>query len=698
MKRANVCVALSSFLVVLMTAFSAGAVDEATEIRFIISHADCSEGIARFEFFVDGSFLGEYAPTNGCYCNETPLVATINDPETLSDVGAVGCSDVAFNMIDVDEELYLGFARVEIDRTESGTESVCFIDMAEGDCADRNLCDAANHQSQWTFWMPDEDEDGLLDCEDPDIDNDGVLNEDDNCPFIENPDQADDDGDGKGNACELATLIEGSIVSGLEWLMTQQNPDGSFGADPCDAVSVTGLVITKLADRALDLRFKPTEPDFEYSQIVSDGLEYIAGQASSQPIGLQSAGDPDGDGDGIGVYFAPCDYHEIYNTGIAMMALSASDRPDLYGDLVQDAIDFMAWAQADDSCGAHRGGWRYTPNECSSDNSNAGYATLGLGYASAPQPFGFGLTVPQWVKDELSIWIDVIQDDVDGDADDGGSWYEPNYSWVNILKTGNLIYEMGLVGDIVDTPRVQDAVDYIERQWNAPGGYPLDGGECQIGWRNHSQAMFTMMKGLESMEVDLLDVDGDGVPEHDWFAEVAQHLVDTQAFDGRWFHDCWSETEVLSTTWALLTLEKAVPTFDIPVALDIHPGSCPNPFNVREKGVVPVAVLGTDEFDVTQVDPTSVMLAGVAPIRWAYEDVGTPYEPFLDKEGIYDCNEFGPDSFFDITLKFDARELAAAIGEVEDGEALVMRLDGNLRDDLGGNPIAGIDVVKILVK
>ncbi len=163
------------------------------------------------------------------------------------------------------------------------------------------------------------------------------------------------------------------------------------------------------------------------------------------------------------------------------------------------------------------------------------------------------MTVPQVTLDELDLWIGVIQDPVNGDPDDGGSYYDTWGDWVNILKTGNLLYEMGLVGDTVATPRVQDAVDYIERHWNDPGGDP--------GWHD-TQAMFTMMKGIESLGIEFLDLDDDGTAETEWFPIVAQELIDTQNSDGSWPWSNWGDP-ILSTSWALLTLEKAVPEFEI---------------------------------------------------------------------------------------------------------------------------------------
>ena len=55
--------------------------------------------------------------------------------------------------------------------------------------------------------------------------------------------------------------------------------------------------------------------------------------------------------------------------------------------------------------------------------------------------------------------------------------------------------------------------------------------------------------------------------------------------------------------------------------IDIKPGSDPNSINLKSKGVVPVAVLSTDGFDATTVDPATVTFAGADPLRWTVEDV-----------------------------------------------------------------------------
>ncbi len=133
----------------------------------------------------------------------------------------------------------------------------------------------------------------------------------------------------------------------------------------------------------------------------------------------------------------------------------------------------------------------------------------------------------------------------------------------------------------------------------------------------------------------------------------------------------------------------------IAVPLDIKPGSCRNPLNVRERGVLPVAILGTEDLDVSEIDPATVRLEGVAPLRWSTEDVATPYEPFIGKEDADDCTDEGPDGIVDLTLKFRTLQILRALGKVGHGDVLVLEISGTLWD---GTPFQGEDVVVILKK
>jgi hypothetical protein len=63
-----------------------------------------------------------------------------------------------------------------------------------------------------------------------------------------------------------------------------------------------------------------------------------------------------------------------------------------------------------------------------------------------------------------------------------------------------------------------------------------------------------------------------------------------------------------------------------------------------------------------------------------------------------DCTTEGPDGFIDLTLKFDTREVVQTIGQVADGDIMVLKLSGNLLEEFGGTPIKGEDVVVILKK
>ena len=124
------------------------------------------------------------------------------------------------------------------------------------------------------------------------------------------------------------------------------------------------------------------------------------------------------------------------------------------------------------------------------------------------------------------------------------------------------------------------------------------------------------------------------------------------------------------------------------VALDIKPGSCPNPLNVEAQGLLPIALIGTAEFDVLEIDPGTILLEGVAPTHDAVEDVATPFTGEL-----CDCHDATSDGFPDLTFKFDTVELVPALGEVWDREDRELVLTGDLLD---GTPFEARDCVHIL--
>lgn len=286
---------------------------------------------------------------------------------------------------------------------------------------------------------------------------------------------------------------------------------------------------------------------------------------------------------------------------------------------------------------------------------------------------------------------------VDGDDDGDLEVYFGVYNWGGISEqavcldeaTGAEVWTADIGGNSTSTPAVHDGTVFIGSDDYKV--YALDAGTGIEKW--------TFLTGGQV-----------------WAAPA---VADGKVFVGSWDHIFYALDEEDGTlVWSYYTGASRmmgspavacgkvffgnengkIYAFGSNVALDIKPLSCPNPLNVKSRGVLPVAILGTEDFDVTQVDPGSVLLEGVAPLRWSLEDVATPFEPFTCKEDCLDCTDKGPDAYLDLTLKFSTEEIVDALGDVSDGECLVLTLTGNLKEEFEGKPIAGEDVVVILKK
>jgi hypothetical protein len=136
-------------------------------------------------------------------------------------------------------------------------------------------------------------------------------------------------------------------------------------------------------------------------------------------------------------------------------------------------------------------------------------------------------------------------------------------------------------------------------------------------------------------------------------------------------------------------------TGEMAVAVDIRPRQCPNHVRVRSGGNLPVAILGTADLDVRDIDRDSIRLGGVRPqhtgTRFRY--VAKPFEPFVGRKDAHDCTREGDDGFLDLLLHFSNRRLVKALGPVSNREVVVLPLTGKLED---GTPIRGEDVIVVI--
>jgi hypothetical protein len=140
--------------------------------------------------------------------------------------------------------------------------------------------------------------------------------------------------------------------------------------------------------------------------------------------------------------------------------------------------------------------------------------------------------------------------------------------------------------------------------------------------------------------------------------------------------------------------------------IDLLPGSCPNIINTggidldyhrirpgaaaaAKRPTVPVAVLGTKTFDVSRVDPATILVEGLTPVSHRLMDVS---RPVAVRETDCECTTSGADGFVDLVLYFDQAQLLAALGPITDGEVRTLTLSGKTKT---GVPLSGSDCVTI---
>jgi len=118
------------------------------------------------------------------------------------------------------------------------------------------------------------------------------------------------------------------------------------------------------------------------------------------------------------------------------------------------------------------------------------------------------------------------------------------------------------------------------------------------------------------------------------------------------------------------------PVDPVNIEIDIKPGSYPNSINNNGKGVIPVAILGSADFDVTEINPDTVKLG-----ECGIKKVGKKDKLLAHIENV------NGDAFDDLVV------------QIEDDCDFVgptATLTGNLFEEYDSTPFVGNDSIRLV--
>lgn len=129
------------------------------------------------------------------------------------------------------------------------------------------------------------------------------------------------------------------------------------------------------------------------------------------------------------------------------------------------------------------------------------------------------------------------------------------------------------------------------------------------------------------------------------------------------------------------TYSSSCGNVNIEVEVDIKPGSDPNSINLCSNGAVPIAILGSDTFDVFEVNTETLRFAEAS-----VKVVGKK-----DPHTLCSYEDVNGDSFDDLVCHFVTSDIAAL-----DGDSTFATVNGELFEEFGGTAIQGTDNVNIV--
>ncbi|MBL3619163.1 MAG: PKD domain-containing protein, partial [gamma proteobacterium endosymbiont of Lamellibrachia anaximandri] len=297
-----------------------------------------------------------------------------------------------------------------------------------------------------------------------------------------------------------------------------------------------------------------------YVETVDRGLKYLFTLLTKYDIAAQTYGEPDTNGNGIGI--SVNSVRPIYEGGSVMDAIASSRsllqrtvtgvdniKRRTYFDVLTDMADQYNWGQTDDA--TIGGGWRYSWNT-SIDNSAAQWGAIGL---QAAQDI-FGIPVPLWVKERNDVWLNYSYN---------GTGFGYGGAGNGRATTPSGMVQLAFDDFEVTENRWATAEDWIGSQWSVTDvdsiiyewgcNVPLAGTETCRDY--YAMYAFTKAMRLGNPE-PVINLAANG---YNWFDDpddgIARILIDDQLDTGR-FQGNYRASWDMRSAWAVIMLSRTL--------------------------------------------------------------------------------------------------------------------------------------------
>ena len=338
----------------------------------------------------------------------------------------------------------------------------------------------------------------------------------------------------------LTHEMEHSIKIGLQWLVEQQEDNGSWQFYP----AITALAVIAIVN---------SNPNISYQfEPVAKGLGFIA--SCAKPNGAIYGDDMPN-----------------YNTSICLMALKEANDSQ-YNEIIDRGEKYLLGLQIDEQEGytvdsLYYGGVGYGGDE-RPDLSNLHWALEAMLEREPVYTDELEINKKEIINieekklffDKAIIFLQRCQNLEEYNPEsysenDGGFMYEPGISKAGgSTSYGNMTYA-GLKSMIYakldkEDPRVQAAYNWISNYFVVETN-PLLGNQGLFYY------YLMMAKALTAYDTDII-VGDDGI-QHDWRAELSNQLIKIQNEEGWWQNEngrWWENNKVLVTTYCIISLEE----------------------------------------------------------------------------------------------------------------------------------------------